>query len=196
MVRRLSAGGNEIRTAGPTYQMAVLSRQHDPRLGPSSYVRIGRLGHEATDGSNPIRSSAESGTNRRRRVRGRCSLLGSCFARSLDDGRYRTVISSREHTRVQKFPLRRRSRDACATRLAAELLDPMRHLELIRVCRLLPAAEAPDQMVAAVRELGVARGARARVGAPLPIRSSSSGCGSAPGRRSRPQCSAAPAPRR
>jgi len=149
-----------------------------------------------TNGSNPSPSSAESGTNRRRRVRGRCSLLGSCFARSLDDGRYRTVISSREHTRVQKFPLRRRSRDACATRLAAELLDPMRHLELIRVCRLLPAAEAPDQMVAAVRELGVAGGARARVGAPLPIRSSSSGCGSAPGRRSRPQYSAAPAPRR
>src|SRR6516165_12366506 len=26
--------------------MAVLSRQHDPRLGPSSYIRIGRLAHE------------------------------------------------------------------------------------------------------------------------------------------------------
>ena len=44
------AGNVKIRrgswTAGPTYRMAVLSRQHDPRLGPSSYIRIGRLAHE------------------------------------------------------------------------------------------------------------------------------------------------------
>src|SRR6516162_10901637 len=63
MVRRLRAGGNEIRTAGPTYQMAVLSRQHDPRLGPSSYVRIGRLGHEGDRWFKSHCSREESAAN-------------------------------------------------------------------------------------------------------------------------------------
>ena len=74
MVRRLRAGGNEIRTAGPTYQMAVLSRQHDPRLGPSSYVRIGRLGHE---GDRWFKSHCSTGESHEPEYSGRSFDLSS-----------------------------------------------------------------------------------------------------------------------
>src|SRR6516162_8883986 len=61
---RAEKWGGEIRTAGPTHQMAVLSRRHDPRLGPSSYVRIGRLAHEEDRWFKSHCSSAESANHR------------------------------------------------------------------------------------------------------------------------------------